>query len=247
MRNRKEQESTSLPNPIVRYYNFKGKSDGFVWYNSETKAEETSFPLSFSLLTVRNEVSGYHKRTKSGIWSNSISEYGVGKEELRVYSNKKDKAGNTAIAQGIWKEIREKTKGQGGHFTKVLIGYEFGVGIVKVSITGTAIASYGEFAEEAKKAKTSLYDNLIVVKDLKKLDEEDDYTIPVFASGKKLTAKQDEEVNQAYNTIMDYFESKNLKVDEVENEEETNYQSTGVSAEELAPPKRTQEADALPF
>jgi hypothetical protein len=210
---RREQVGNSLPNPISRYYTFKGKSDGFVWYNQDTKAEEVAFPLSFTLLTVRNEVSGYHKKTKSGIWSNSISEFGADKEELRVFSSKPDKMNNTSLAQGFWMSIRDQVKSQGGHFTKVLIGYEFGVGIVKINLTGTAIASY-ENLMKALTDKNAIFDNLVMVKDLKKQDEDDDYTIPVFSIGKALTKKQDEEAKEAFNSVYAYFKSKNSNLDE---------------------------------
>lgn len=238
MSGRKSQVNDSLPNPVVRYYDFKGTKNGFVWYNKDKGQEEIAFPLSFALVTVRNEVSGYHKKTKSGIWSNSISEYGVAKEELKVYSQKPDKANNTALAQGLWKSISEDCRKQGGHFTKVLIGYEFGVGIIKISLTGTGIAAYGDFVKTVS-PKSDLYDKVIEVKDTRKNDEDDDYTIPVFSTGKALTKKQEEEVDQAYEQVKDYFASKNVSV--VSNQEE----DTGVSEEELS--LEPQEVDDLPF
>jgi hypothetical protein len=244
---RKEQFAGSgVSNPVVKYYTFKGKSDGFVWYNKETGKEETQLPLSFALLTVRNEVSGYHKKTKGGIWSNSISEYGTGKEEMRVYSQNPDKEGNTALAQGIWKDISEKAKGQGGHFTKVLIGYEFGVGIIKINLTGTGIASYGDFVK-ALSNKSALGSNFVEVLTTSKKDEDDDYTIPVFTLGAEFTSEQDGELDEAFSSIEEYFKSKLKKTDEVEDDFSDMPTSMGGATYSTSNVEEPVEADGLPF
>jgi hypothetical protein len=224
MSERKEQAGKkSLPNPAVRYYDFKGKSDAFKYYDKEAQTEKSVMPLSVALITIRNEVSGYHKRTKSGIWSTSISEYGVGKEPLKVFSQKPDKNNNTALGNGIWKEIKEQVKGQGGHFTRVLYAYEFGVGIVKVNLTGTAMEAFGDFVKGLKN-KEEQYDCFIEVKSTTKKDEEDDYSIPVFTIGKKLTEKQEKDVDLAYTQMKEYFASKSESAPEsaVGNEYDTD-------------------------
>lgn len=244
MRDRREQGvKESLPNPSTRYYTWKGTKDAFVYYDKEEGVEKKAPKVSVALFLLVNEVSGYHKKTKSGLWSNAVSEFGVGKEELVVYSSKPDKNNNTLIAKGIWKQIKGDVKAAGGHFTRVLYAYEFGVGIVKISLTGTAMESFNDFYK-VKGVRNEVLDKLLEVKSTTKKDEDDDYSIPVFSLGKKFTEKQDQELQQAYNTLMDYIESKNASKG---GDDDSDQEQGSDFIDEAEPMKEPVGEDSLPF
>lgn len=239
MSNRREQFGSSTPSPVVRYYEWKSDEKKFGFYDKESGENKLVMPLKVAFLTTRACVRGWHDETESGIYSNEVRN--TAQETLNVYSSKPNKAGNNLLATGIYKEIKGNLAG--GHYEKVVYAYEFGVGVVKINLKGSGLMAYSTFEKEVGK-KT--FDFMIEVKSATSAKKgKVNYSTPDFTLGEALTKEQDGEVNVAFTAVDEYFKSRE-KSDEVETQE-VNYQSTGVSAEELAPPKRTQEADALPF
>lgn len=237
MSDRREQFGSSTPSPVVRYYEWKSDEKKFGYYDKNIGENKFVMPLKVAFVTTRACVRGWHDDTESGIYSNEVKN--SGQETLSVYSSKPDKSGNNLIATGLYRDIKNDLKG--GHYEKCIYGYEFGVGVVKINLKGSGLMAYSTFEKEAGK-KT--FDYFIEVKSATSAKKgKVNYSTPDFVLGEAITKEQDREVNDAFNVVEEFFKSKSK-----EPEQEVNYPSTGVTADELSVTKvETQEADALPF
>lgn len=109
--------TTNVDNPISAYVKFKGDS-GKIEYSPRNKEEPEVFydydKLSFVVLddTV-GAVTGYKKEPLS---SNKIRAMDM-EAILNVF------LGKSLIATGKWKDIKDKVKAAGGHYTKLIYCY----------------------------------------------------------------------------------------------------------------------------
>lgn len=233
MSERREQYGTSVPSPVKRYYQWASNEKGFKYYDKEKAENIIVFPLSFVFLTSRSTVRGWHDGTQSSIYANEVKN--SAKEQLQVYSSKPDKKGNTLIAFGIYKDIKGDL--QGGHFEKVVYGYEKGVGVVKINLKGASLQAYSNFEKENK----NLFDNFITINtfvDAKKGSNK--YTVPNFVLGDKIDSETDKIVDEAFKEVTNYLNSKGNKSEESKD----NYvPDTEIGEEQLEPIS----SDGLPF
>lgn len=233
MSERREQYGTSVPSPVKRYYQWASNEKGFKYYDKEKAENIIVFPLSFVFLTSRSTVRGWHDGTQSSIYANEVKN--TTKEPLQVYTSKPNSKGNTLLATGIYKEIKGSL--EGGHFEKVVYGYEPSVGIVKINLKGSGLQAYSNF----EKANKNLFDNLITISTFENAKKgATKYTVPNFVLGDKLTKEIDELANAAFKEVTTYLNSKNNK-DTDAREEYTPDEETG---EDFLEPVS---ADGLPF
>jgi len=242
MSNRREQFGTSVPSPVVRYYEWKSNEKKFGYYDKAKGENVLVFPLKVAVLTTRACVRGWHDATESSIYSNEVKN--TAQEPFNVYSSKPDKSGNTLIASGIYKEI--KVNLGGGHYEKSVYAYEEGVGVVKVNFKGAALMAYSTFEKEFGK-KT--FDFMLEVSEFSEGKKGSiKFTTPTFALGSAIDAELDKKVNVAYGEVEEYFNSKNKK-DEQPEEQAQDYgmpSSMGqVTTTSQAP--EPEYADGLPF
>lgn len=233
MSNRREQYGTSIPSPVKRYYSWASNEKGFRYYDKEKKENIVVFPLSFVFITARATVRGWHDATESSIYANEVKN--TAKENLTVYSSKPDKKGNTLLATGIYKEIKGDL--QGGHFEKVVYGYERGVGIVKINLKGSGLQAYSNFEKENK----SLFDNFVTISTFESAKKgATKYTIPNFVLGEKIDVETDQLVEDAFNEVTTYLNVKGNKAEEGR-DTYTPDEEVGEELAELVP------TDGLPF
>lgn len=204
MSNRKEQYGTSVPSPVKRYYQWASNEKGFKYYDKEKAENIIVFPLSFVFLTSRSTVRGWNDETSSAIYANEVKN--TAKEPLQVYTSKPNSKGNTLLATGIYKEIKGSLAG--GHFEKVVYGYEQGVGIIKINIKGSGLQAYSNF----EKANKNLFDNFVTISTFESAKKgATKYTIPNFVLGDKLTKEIDDLANESFDKLTTYLESKGSK------------------------------------
>lgn len=219
MSERREQYGTSIPSPVKRYYQWASNEKGFKYYDKEKAENIIVFPLSFVFLTSRSTVRGWHDGTQSSIYANEVKN--TAKEALQVYTSKPNSKGNTLLATGIYKEIKGNL--EGGHFEKVVYGYEPSVGIVKINLKGSGLQAYSNF----EKANKNLFDNLITISTFENAKKgATKYTVPNFVLGDKVTKEVDEMANEAFIKVTEYLSSKNNK-DTDAREEYTPDEETG--------------------
>lgn len=137
--------------PCVRWIEWDGSNGGFRYYDKETKKNVSlEDGLTFILLDQVATIKGWHDASDSGIFSNEVRDV---KQDVLVVKAFK---GGT-LAEGPYKQIRDRVIAQGGHFTANLysaikIGEE--LAIASVQFKGAALNAWVEFS---KKHRSELY------------------------------------------------------------------------------------------
>src|ERR1041384_7321483 len=115
--NRRKAFDTPQSNPAQRYIEWKSNEKCFEYYD-KTQAESENkgkiklpLPFKFVVLDELHAVKGWNDATGSGIFSNEVKF--VSKETMVVKPFK----GNE-IANGLYKDIKEKVKSAGGYYVK---------------------------------------------------------------------------------------------------------------------------------
>lgn len=155
--------------PIKKYLQFSGSTGEFSFYNKDTKEREVLDELEIIVLDVRSSVTGYNSTSKAQITSNMVAE--TGKEPMKVISWKDGKA--TDIAEGLYKEIKDKVKTAGGKFTaNVICLADVGNGqeVCNLQFQGSSLNGWINFLDTLDRGGE--YDNVITIKRgaLSKLD-----------------------------------------------------------------------------
>lgn len=133
-----------IPNPAKKFIEFKGDKGIFRWYNKE--AEENvnlKLPVRFIVLDQLNTIVGYNESAECGIFSNEV--HSLTEEVLSVRLFK----GGT-LAKGIYENISDKIKANGGRFCKVVyaaLGTDSGLELVAFKFFGAAFAAWLEFTK----------------------------------------------------------------------------------------------------
>lgn len=159
--NRKLSES----NPVKKYLNFSGSKGQIKFYQKDhTDADDKGNvyidDIDFIVLDIKSSISGYNENASSGISSNLLDPYSVGKEEFIVKTKIDGKFG--VFAQGIYKDIKEKLSTINGKFTTnvfALANLENQYEIVKLELNGASLSPWIELNDKLE--KDEIYDLII--------------------------------------------------------------------------------------
>lgn len=150
--------------PIKKYISFSG-GDGLVSYwdkNRGEKGERVEFDsLSFTVLDVRNSITGYHEESGGNYTSNMVVD--INNEPLKVVRRADGKTKD--IAEGLYKDIKDQLKAVNAKFTANIIALADIEGekqIVNIQLTGIALTNWIEFTNEHSNNK--YYDYEITIK-----------------------------------------------------------------------------------
>ena len=236
MSDRKSQFGVQIPSPVVRYYTWGSEKKSFKYYDKGEGTDKLVFPLSFVFLTSRATVRGWHDLSQSSIYANLVKN--SGKEVLNVKSSKPDSKGNTLLATGIYRDIKGNLAG--GHFEKVVFGYEEGVGVIQINIKGSGLSSFSTFEKENK----NLFDNYITINKFEELKKgATKYSVPNFVLGEKVEEQVDKLANDAYKELDAYFIAKS----KVSTSERDEYEADHETGEQEVHPLLVESGDDLPF
>jgi hypothetical protein len=132
----------STPNPSKRWFQLDGKKGGIEYYDkAEKKAFEVKLPFTFIVLDTLATIKGFHKQN-GGIYSNEVRD--VTKEPFLVKWFK----GNAVIAEGMYKDIKDKVNVNKGHYSaSVYIAFSTADGyhIGNIQFKGAALNQWVEF------------------------------------------------------------------------------------------------------
>lgn len=236
MSGRREQFGVQTPSPVVRYYTWGSEKKSFKYYDKEEKTDKLVFPFKIVFLTSRAMVAGWNDETASAVHSNMVKNSGV--EEFIVKSRKPNKSGNTLLVTGIYKNIKGNLGG--GHFEKVVFGYEEGVGIVRLNLKGSGLSSFSNFEKENK----NLFDNYLTVSTFEELKKGGTkYTVPTFKLGEKVAEEVNVQADLAYKELDQYFIDITKSPSSVRDEYEADHE---IGEQEIHP-LLVESGDDLPF
>lgn len=136
--------SEATQNPSTRWIEWSGERGQFEYYDKiEKKTISLGDKLQFLLLETMFSVTGYHKPSNSGIYSNEVKD--TRKDQLVVKSFR-----GGPLAEGFYGDIKEAVGSKGGKFTsKLYIGYKDGpdLKIGCLSLSGAALSIWMEFSK----------------------------------------------------------------------------------------------------
>ena len=236
MSGRREQFGVQIPSPVVRYYTWGSEKKSFKYYDKVEGTDKLVFPFKIVFLTSRATVRGWNDETESSVYANLVKN--SGKEVLTVKSTKPNKSGNTLLASGIYRDIKGNLGG--GHFEKVVFGYEENVGIVQLNIKGSGLSAFSNFEKENK----NLFDNYLTVTTFEEAKKgANKYTVPIFKLGEKVSEEVNGQADLAYKELDAYFIAKS----KVSTSERDEYEADHETGEQEIHPLLVESGDDLPF
>jgi len=137
----------STANPIKRYYTFNGASGTLSYYDKETEQKvEVTEPFIFIPTDERNGVEGFDSKKEMGFRSNEV--ISTAKEELIIRWNS-----GQILLQGLYNDIKDKVKAQGGKYIKSIYGITKINGeweMINLKLKGAAFSAWLEFDNQKK-------------------------------------------------------------------------------------------------
>lgn len=128
-------------------------------------------PITFLWLETAFSIMGYSEKREKGIYSNEILDLKT--QPLDVKCDKE------TLAEGLYNDIKEEVKGQGGKFCSAvyaLVDTEQGKDVYRFLMSGSANGAWIEFANNAKNRTHSI----VCSGTLEKVNGNTEYEEPVF-------------------------------------------------------------------
>lgn len=148
---------TDLVNPSVRWMEWNGEKGNIkFWDKTLEQKVEIDPTITFIVLDQLAVIKGWNDASDSGIYSNEV------KDTVKApFTVKAFKGG--LIAQGFYKDIKDKISANGGHFTAsiyVAIKIDNVLQIANLQLKGAALNSWIEFV---KKNRSEIYKKAIKI------------------------------------------------------------------------------------
>jgi hypothetical protein len=139
-------DDSRIENPSKRWFQWSGGTGTLSCYDKDKKENvPVELPFKFLLLDELHTISGYNDGAGKGLYSNEVKD--LQKEVLNVKMDKQ------TIAVGLYKDIKDKVKAEGGKYTKSCYiayyeGKELCIGNIKMSGSSLSGGKYKQGKEE---------------------------------------------------------------------------------------------------
>lgn len=141
----RSKPTDNSPNPATRWFEWDGATGNVRYYDKEAKENVVEGDkFTFILLDQLSTVKGWNDASDSGIYANEVKD--TRSEPLIVKAFK-----GGVLAEGFYKNIRDKVIAQGGHFvSNCYIAWRDvdGLRLGSVQFKGSALRSWMEFTKE---------------------------------------------------------------------------------------------------
>jgi hypothetical protein len=197
--NRRSAFAQPQSNPATKFLDWKSNDKGFEYYDKEAqKKVQVPLPFKFLVLDELHTIKGWNDATESGIFSNEVKY--ISKESMTVKPFK----GNQ-IAQGLYKDIKERVQSAGGHYVKsIYIMLEDGT-LANLQLKGSAVQKWGEFTQ---KVRNRLADEWVIVsKAIEGKKGAVKFFTPDFGFEKSLTSEESILADNCFDTLEGYLKS----------------------------------------
>ncbi len=140
------------PNPSSRWFEWSGQDGVISYYDKEEKKQVfVTLPFTFILMDELSAIKGWHIGSDSGIYSNEVRN--ISEHVLTVKTFKKE-----VLAEGLYKEIKERIKFIGAHFTANLyVAFKRDNGVLDIGIIRFKGAALGSWMEFRKNNRYQMY------------------------------------------------------------------------------------------
>lgn len=130
------------PNPCSKWLEWSGKNGNLKYFDKEAKSNvSVPLPFTFVLLDVLSCIKGWNDASDSGIFSNEVRDTRA--ETFIVKSFK-----GQEIAEGFYKNISDRVKAAGGHFSgSIYLAFKDEGKLVmgNLQLKGAALFAWSEF------------------------------------------------------------------------------------------------------
>jgi hypothetical protein len=207
---RLERPQTANANPSKKFLQWKSEKKNFAYWDKDKEENVTlELPLKFLFLEHYHTVKGWHGATDKGIVSNEV--YALGSEPLKVRT-----FAGLEIAEGIYKDIKEKVNVSGGVYHRsVYVMLEDGT-IANLQLKGAVVGGlkpeqsvnkilvdgYSEFYNKNKNLLDSQWIEVNSFEDAKKGATK--YSIPVFSLGSAIDSETNDMANDCAKELQEY-------------------------------------------
>ncbi len=146
-------------NPARRWFEWNGEAGSVRYYDKDAKQNVDVGPLfAFVLLDQLGSVRGWHEPSASGIYSNEVKDTRADVLVVKAFK------GGT-LAEGIYRDIKDKINSVGGQFVANLyIGFKLdgtdGLTLGSIRFKGAALGAWMEFT---KAHRSDLYSKAILI------------------------------------------------------------------------------------
>jgi hypothetical protein len=236
----------STNNPVVRYYTFNGATGTLSYYDKETEQKvEVTEPFIFIPTDERNAVEGFDSKKEMGFRSNEV--ISTAKEELVIRWNS-----GQVLMQGLYSDIKDKVKAQGGKYIKSIYGITKIDGewkMINLRLKGAAFSAWLEFDSQKRGGVLGL--TIAITKGAQKKTGMVNYFEPKFIA--KVTSEDLHKLAvEADGELQEYFKNRNTplgatKLDElmsdITEEEKSQLRAPG-AAKTKAKSESTEVVDA---
>lgn len=208
---RLDRPQTKGSNPATKFLTYKSETKNFEYWNKETETKcFIEAPFKFLFLEHYHTVKGWHDATQRGIVSNEV--YAISSDPLKVRT-----FGGLEIANGLYKDIKEKVKLSGGvYYRSVYVMLENGElanlqlkgavvgGLSKdFAISKTDVEGYSDFYKKNNRLLDNQWIEVTEFADAKKGATK--YSIPVFKLGSAISPSDNENANNCAKLLQDYI------------------------------------------
>jgi hypothetical protein len=136
------------PNPSTKFYEWKGGQGKLSFFDKEKK-EQVEVPLPFRCLVLDqlSTVGGYNKKAKSGIFANEVRDSREEALTVKLFTGE-------VIAEGFWKDIKEKVSYSKGSFAaSCYVAYKDGseLRIGNIRFSGCSLGPWFDFIGKNRK------------------------------------------------------------------------------------------------
>ena len=150
--------STNTPHPCTRWHEWNGEHGTIRSWDKAAKAEViTSLPFAFMALDRTATIAGWNDASDSRIFSNEVRD--TTREPFVVKAHK-----GGVLAQGCYREIKDKVGSLGGHFTaNIYIAFKDDSGALQLGamqLKGAALKAWTDFEQTNRKA---VYEKAVVI------------------------------------------------------------------------------------
>ncbi len=156
---RSNPSENTNPNPATRWFEWNGEHGVVRYYDKETKKNvDVGSDFTFILLDQLGSVRGWHDASDSGIYSNEVKDT---RQDVLVV--KAFKGG--LIAEGIYKDIKDRVNVVGGQFVaNCYIAFKSDGGTLAIGSLRLKGAALGAWMEFCKSHRADLYKKSIRIK-----------------------------------------------------------------------------------
>jgi hypothetical protein len=197
--NRRKAFEVPASNPATKFIEWKSNDKAFGFYDKEQEKKILiPLPFKFLVLDELHSVKGWNDATSSGIYSNEVKF--ISKEIMTIKSFK----GNE-IANGLYKDIKEKIVSAGGHYVKsIYVMLEDGT-LANLQLKGSVVQKWGEFT---LKTRNRLPDEWVVIENaIEGKKGAVKFNVPEFKFLNSLSQKEGQQADEVFNILESYLKT----------------------------------------